>query len=676
MYFPIYKYFLIPLFVGVSVVSLLCNPYKAKGQEIYSEGFSGLSIPPGWSADLQAANWSVTNTAYAGGSAGELRFSGSPGFFNISRFISPILNVSSYGMLKISFSYTLEHQLPGYTIGLAARNGNAPWQVLWSVVPVGSIVENEQTVSVQYPGFNTTQFQFAFYLQGNSTNLAAWYLDDIRIVVPPLHDLSVTSILNPDNYLPNSQITPTFVITNLGQEAADQVPVVCRIYDGNNNLVYNTQQTSDLILADQSDTLVYPAYVLNLTNDFYRIEAEIKADSDLVAGNDTAGKVISTLSLVPRRFVLAEVATATWCQQCPVSVQAIHDMIYYGKQIAVAEYHSSPGDPFTTEGSGKRLQYYNIQGFPTAYFDGVLSYGGNYNAYNEYVSRYDQRYSLGTPFDIRIFGTHSGNDYSLNIILDRMAPVLNPNLVLRVILTESAIPYNWQGQTQVNHVTRLVLPTPAGLPVDLVNHVQLNIPVSFTKEPGWTEENFEIIAFLQDSVTREIFQVNKRNYYELVPMGFTKIQGYVRYQNNINTPLQGVNVKLRLGGGVVAQTNTSATGYFSFIGVAPGTYYLSCNDSAPWGGNNAVDALKIMKYFVGLETMSPLQLKAADNDVSNYVNTADALNIMQRFVEAIPKFSQSDWVFESPVVNLPNSTIVTKNIRALCSGDVDGSFIP
>ncbi|HRY33349.1 MAG TPA: hypothetical protein P5531_10315 [Bacteroidales bacterium] len=664
------------MFAAILVAFSLCIPYQAKGQEIFYEDFSGLSIPPGWSADLQTANWSVANTAFAGGNAGELRFSGMPGFFNISHFISPILNVSAYGRLDLSFRHTVEHLLPGYTIGLAARNGNGPWQVLWSTVPLGNMVENEQTVSVHYTGFNTTQFQFAFFLQGNSTNIAAWYLDDVRIVVPPMHDLSLTGILNADNYLPNSQMTPAFVVSNLGQQAADQVPVICRIFDGNNNLVFNTQLITGLIAVNQSDTLYYPGYVLNLTNDFYRIEAEIQADTDLVAGNDTASKVISTLSLIPRRFVLAEVATATWCQQCPLAVQAIHDMIYYGKQIAVAEYHSSPGDPFSTEGSNKRLQYYNIQGFPTAYFDGVLSYGGNYNAYNEYVSRYNQRFAIGTPYDIRIFGTHTGNDYALNIVLDRMAPVLNPNLVLRVILTESAIAFNWQGQTQVNHVTRLVLPVAAGLPVDLVNHVQLNIPVSFTKEPGWTEENFEIIAFLQDSITKEVFQVNKRTYYELVPMGFTKIQGYVRYQNNINTPLQGVKVKLRLGGGVVAQTSTSATGYYSFIGIAPGTYYLSCNDSAPWGGNNAVDALKIMKYFVGLDTMSPLQLKAADNDVSNYVNTTDALNIMQRFVEAIPKFSQSDWVFESPVVNLPNSTIVTKNIRALCSGDVDGSFLP
>lgn len=650
--------------------------FQVKSQVIFSETFNNTAFPSGWTIDQQPQNWIISPDNSAGGTPSELKFTYSPVFFNYSRIISPPIDLSSALLANMEFKYSIDHIYPGYTFGLLARNGDSPWTMLWSTVPVNSINATTQSVVIHFPGFNTADFQFAFFYQGNSANIIAINIDDIKISLPPLHDIAVKEIITPYIQVPNVNLIPEVTVMNAGQSTEYFFTAVCRIYDGNNNLISNNQVIINQLEANQTDTVSFPPVNLAFANDYYRIESFILLGDDLNPSNDTLNKTIKTLTLVNRKFVLTEMATATWCVSCPATTQAIHDLLVNGKQMAVAEYHSPNGDIYTNGYSSQRLDYYNVPGYPMGIFDGVLTYIGSPNAFDEYQMLYDQRMNVLTPYDLKIYGTHNGNQYNLNIVLYRMAPVNNAHIVLRVILTESSISYNWLGQTQLDHVVRMMIPDAEGTPVNLVNNTVMNIPLSFTMATAWNPVNCEIIAFLQDTVTKEVYQVNKRTYAELVPMGFQKIQGYVKYRNASNTPLQGVTVKLRLGGGIVATTTTLANGYYSFTGIPPGTYYLSCLAAAPWGGVNAADALKIMNYFAGIESLDPLQFKAADNDVSNFINTTDALNVMKRFVGISGKFNQADWVFDSPVINLPNSTIVNQNIKGLCTGDINGSYIP
>ncbi|GEM_PF-1729552 len=660
----------------ITALLLVNSTLIVKSQVVFNESFDNSNFPAGWSIEQQPMNWSVSPTAQAGGNPSEMRFSSTPVFFNYSRLISPYINLSSAILAKLEFIYSIGHINSGYTFGLAVRNASGPWSLLWSIVPFGSVLSAHQTIVLNYPGFNTANFQFAFFYQGNSANINSIYIDDIDIILPPLHDIAVSEILNPEIYLPTLAFIPQVLVTNRGQMTENNFTITCKLYDGNNNLIYNNQQLMSQLPGAESDTLSFPSYVLPYSNEYYRMEASTSLSQDSDTSNDSLEKTIKTLTLVDRKFVLAEIGTATWCTSCPAASVAVNDLLLAGKQMAVAEYHSPTADIFTNTYAAERLAYYDILGYPTAYFDGVVSYAGNSNVYNEYNAKYNQRISLATPYDIKIFGSHTASQYNLNVILYRMAPVDHGNLVLRVLLTESSINYLWLGQNQLNHVVRRMIPSAGGIPVDLINQVQINVPLSFTMEASWNPYNCEIIAFLQDTITKEVLQVNKRNYYELVPLGFQKIQGYVRYRNSVNSPLPGVSVKLRLGGGVVAAATTAANGYYSFTGIAPGSYYLSCSYSGTWGGANAADALSIMKYFTNLESLDALQIKAADNDVSNNVNAIDAMNIMSRFVGIANKFNQSDWVFENPLIVLPNSTIVNQNIKGLCTGDTNGSDVP
>jgi len=155
------------------------------------------------------------------------------------------------------------------------------------------------------------------------------------------------------------------------------------------------------------------------------------------------------------------------------------------------------------------------------------------------------------------------------------------------------------------------------------------------------------------------------------------ISGTVTYDNAFSTVLAGVKVYL-LDNTMQAVDSifTDTIGNYMFYNVGQGTYSIKVHSDRPWGGVNATDALFIMQYFTGLANLFGLRLIAADIDLSNYVNATDALYAAQRFVLMINSFPAGDWIFENPSVTIDGSGPVVQDIRGLCVGDTDGSFVP
>ncbi len=155
------------------------------------------------------------------------------------------------------------------------------------------------------------------------------------------------------------------------------------------------------------------------------------------------------------------------------------------------------------------------------------------------------------------------------------------------------------------------------------------------------------------------------------------IYGTITYDNAFSTPLAGVKVLL-LNNALqkVDSVNSDSIGNYQFQNVVPGTYTIVVQSDHPWGGVNATDALFIMQHFTGLNILLGLRLIAADVDLSNYINSVDALYAAQRFVLLINSFPAGDWIFESPSVTVDGSGPVVVDILGLCVGDTDGSFIP
>jgi len=227
--------------------------------------------------------------------------------------------------------------------------------------------------------------------------------------------------------------------------------------------------------------------------------------------NDSRTEYFNTYTTA-REMVLLEIGTGTWCQYCPGSQMGADDLVTNGCSVAVVEYHN--GDTYTNSYSNARNTYYGINGFPTAVFDGVESFvGGDHtlSMYQYYLPIYEGRKAIMSAFSVDIFGTNSGSDYNVIVKLNKLAaipPTWN-NLVVHFTVTESDIPFSWQGQTEVDYAERLMVPNELGTSVDLINNSQIEIPLSFSLNASWVTDKCQLAAFIQNLDTKEILQGDK-----------------------------------------------------------------------------------------------------------------------------------------------------------------------
>lgn len=221
--------------------------------------------------------------------------------------------------------------------------------------------------------------------------------------------------------------------------------------------------------------------------------------------------LIVSAQQVPRQMVVLEIGTGTWCQYCPGAALGADDLIANGHNVAVVENHN--GDSYANTGSDARNSYYNITGFPTAKFDGTLTYeGGNHtqSLYSTYLPMVNQRNAVLSSFLIDIRGTHTGDTYTITAIVNKVAAYTGTGpLKLQLVLTESELAVSWQGQSELNFVNRVMVPDYEGTSVSFADGNMQIISLTFTKDAAWVANHCELVAFLQDNSTKEILQGNK-----------------------------------------------------------------------------------------------------------------------------------------------------------------------
>lgn len=213
----------------------------------------------------------------------------------------------------------------------------------------------------------------------------------------------------------------------------------------------------------------------------------------------------------PKKLVLVEIATGTWCTYCPGSAMGADDLLDNGHPVAVLEHHD--GDSYETVESAARVAYYNVSGFPTTVFDGVEEIvGGNANSsiYQSYVPEVEAAYAVPTPFDINMSFTQTGDTFDVAVDVEQLGAYAGSGVNVYLTVLESHIPENWLGMTEVNEVNRDMVPTEMGTPITITQGggvVTTNL--QFVKDPSWVQANMDIVAFVQDPTTKTVYNAIK-----------------------------------------------------------------------------------------------------------------------------------------------------------------------
>jgi hypothetical protein len=357
---------------------------------------------------------------------------------------------------------------------------------------------------------------------------------------------------------------------------------------------------------------------------------------------------------VPRDKVCVEIGTGTWCQYCPGAAMGADDMIANGLQVAIMENHN--GDAFANVYSNARNSYYGISGYPTAKFDGVLTYVGGSNTqsmYNNYLPKYNQRIVIPCNFTLAITGSASGNNYSVTITASKVAAYTGTNLVAHLSLTQSNIIYSWQGQTHLNFVNRLMVPSATGTALDFSSQSTQMINLNFTKDAAWPLADCELVVFIQDNSSKEVLQCIKVALPDLAPpldydASLTKISGMpVLSCTGTCNPV----VTLKNAGG---QTLTSASIVYAVNGGAPSSYSwsgsLATNQTAevplPAGSFTVLSSNSVQAY-VSDPNGQPDQNHLNDTTETTFSQASTIMSVVTLELKTDNNPAQTTWTLKN-----------------------------
>ena len=302
-------------------------------------------------------------------------------------------------------------------------------------------------------------------------------------------------------------ITPTAVVENWGYLETD-FSATLTFYDEDDNPVYESVFDSTISGGD----------VINLTFDdwtaaegSYNVVYTVAADGDTILDNNTLTDQFDVLYLnTERTLVVCEEGTGTWCGYCPSAAKGLDDLIQNNWPVAVVAYHKS--DDFETTESVERINYYGIDGYPTVIFDGVETVVGGQpegSMYESYVPFVESRLNILAPASIEFtWMSITDNTMHVHLLIQSGSPILSDSIVLQGILTESHIPKNWGGLTELNYVERSMFNGSDGKPIDLSDQVE-ELTVNIDLDPNWVRQNCELVVFVQNLGNKEIYNGNK-----------------------------------------------------------------------------------------------------------------------------------------------------------------------
>jgi protocatechuate 3,4-dioxygenase beta subunit/thiol-disulfide isomerase/thioredoxin len=274
---------------------------------------------------------------------------------------------------------------------------------------------------------------------------------------------------------------------------------------------YNIFRDEDVIAEEITETNYTDFDLLPGT---YTYDVKAVYDEGISAGAGPADATIE--GGTDRDIVILEIGTGTWCTFCPGAAMGADDLVENGHAVGIIEYHG--GDDYETSESGARLDdYYGITGYPTAWFDGIITHvGGNssISMYETYLGYYEQRIDKVSLFtlDAEVVNV-GGTSWEVMVDAEMIYPYPGSDVVLQAVLIESHIPENWLNQTEVNFVCRDMLPDQFGSEMDFVTNPMQSITLDLELPAAYEINNCEVVVFLQDNDTKEILQGTKAGLY-------------------------------------------------------------------------------------------------------------------------------------------------------------------
>ena len=154
------------------------------------------------------------------------------------------------------------------------------------------------------------------------------------------------------------------------------------------------------------------------------------------------------------------------------------------------------------------------------------------------------------------------------------------------------------------------------------------------------------------------------------------LSGTLKYANSAATALNNCIVILKSDSTEIARDTTDSTGNYIIPGIPNGSYTIEVLTNKAHGGINGLDVALLRQKIGNTANFTTLQMLAGDINDNGSINSLDVAPLRLKIANTItPNWQAPNYVF-SPLNTIINDANIILNIQALCSGDVNGSFIP
>ena len=164
------------------------------------------------------------------------------------------------------------------------------------------------------------------------------------------------------------------------------------------------------------------------------------------------------------------------------------------------------GDEFEFPEGMARDAFYALAGYPTVWFDGETNVvGGGTNMYHHYEPVFTERINTPSNFVVDIsIDLVDGVEYTVTSTIDIVDGNSTDNLAGFVVLTETGL--DSPGSETQTFVARNVYPDAMGTPLDFSTQTSHSWTTQVIIEDEYVHDNCEIIVFIQNMDTKEIYQ--------------------------------------------------------------------------------------------------------------------------------------------------------------------------
>ena len=481
-----------------------------------SESFDGENFPEGWTlSETGKDNWEISVSNHAGGKPNELFLNNFPPLFNeTTRVISPAVNLNGVDEVILSFRHCLNNNIDAaiqqtpYVIGVATSTDMENWTTIWSEE------YKESGVYQIFEFINTTDLgdnvHFSLFFTGANYMINGWVFDDIIIYSQDDTDLEMISLNFPEmsNY---GEHEISFTVQNIGISAISSFEAKYEGIDG--IVVSETFETNMESLEIKEFTFSEASYI---TPGSYNLKVEltsVNGENDGNENNNIAEKNIEIGMGYASKVPMIEHFSSSTCSYCVEPNKIIKQVLADnpGKYTYTKYPTKFPGmgDPYTTEEVKNRVNYYQVNGAPEFYLDGI------WKAY-EIVSPddIDSVFGSNTFLDVRGAFTVEGN--TINIIADFMSYIKIDSVRAFISINEKTTTENvaTNGETEFHHIMMKMLADDKGNPINLKAGEYKRLEFSYNMDSTFMEDinDLEVALWLQNHETHEIY--NSRYAYE------------------------------------------------------------------------------------------------------------------------------------------------------------------